>query len=100
MSIKEAVVWFNQHYDESRKTGDTKNNFYCGITWVLERRANEHNASFICHTKCDTFDTAQELEKQLHAQMVKDIATINKRSKEITTKKPKKTTTKTTKKGE
>ena len=23
---------------------------------------------FICHTKCDTFDTAQELEKQLHAQ--------------------------------
>lgn len=68
MSIKEAVVWFNQHYDESRKTGDTKNNFYCGITCDLERRANEHNASFICHIKCDTFDTAQELEKQLHAQ--------------------------------
>lgn len=66
MTIAEAVQRFNQVYLRNRKTGDSKYNFYCGITNDIERREGEHNANYLDTLKCQNADTAKDLEAALH----------------------------------
>lgn len=67
MTINQALEKFNAVYWNNRKVGDTKFNFYCGITNNLERRNTEHNISEVLYyVTADTFDRAKELEALLH----------------------------------
>lgn len=66
MTIAEAVQRFNQVYLRNRKTGDSKYNFYCGITNDIERREGEHNTSFLYYVINNDADSAKELEAALH----------------------------------
>lgn len=66
MTIEEAVQRFNQVYLRNRKTGDSKYNFYCGITNDIERREGEHSANYLDTLKCQNADTAKDLEAALH----------------------------------
>lgn len=66
MTIAEAVQRFNQVYLRNRKTGDSKYNFYCGITNDIERREGEHNANYLYYVECSTADMAKQLEAALN----------------------------------
>lgn len=48
------------------QSGDVKKNYYCGITNDLERRAKEHNATFIVNLQMNSFEEAKIVEKALH----------------------------------
>lgn len=39
-----------------------RGDFYCGITNNLERRAEQHNATFLGSVRCDSKETAIEVE--------------------------------------
>ena len=66
MSVEEAVQKFNQVYLNKRKPGDSKYNFYCGITNDIERREGEHNTSFLYYVSSNNANVATALEAALH----------------------------------
>ena len=66
MTISETVEWFNSIFDINKDATNERSKFYCGITDDVERRQEEHHvAKFLGVTRCDTFDTAKEVEKQM-----------------------------------
>lgn len=67
MTLQEAVDKFNDAYYKAKEFGDTKSDFYCGITNDLERRCAEHNIEDVLYSvEAKPFDTAKKLEKMLH----------------------------------
>lgn len=66
MSIEKAVQKFNQVYLNKHKPGDSKYNFYCGITNDIKRREGEHNTSFLYYVSSNNANAAKELEAALH----------------------------------
>ena len=65
LTINDALQAFIQAYLYRYSYGETRNNYYCGITDDLDRRSKEHNASFIKTMEADTFEGAKKLEKAL-----------------------------------
>lgn len=59
---------FELAYMSNFKYGETKRNYYCGITNDLERRAKEHNANFILTKEMKSFEEAKIVEEALHAK--------------------------------
>ena len=57
---------FELAYISNFKYGETKRNYYCGITNDLERRAKEHNANFILTKEMKSFEEAKIVEEALH----------------------------------
>lgn len=57
---------FELAYMNNFKYGETKRNYYCGITNDLERRAKEHNTTFITTAKVNSFEEAKIVEEALH----------------------------------
>ena len=67
MTLQEAVSEFNKVYHRVRHIGDTKKNFYCGITKDLDRRNSEHEIDTVLYSAtADSFATAKQLELMLH----------------------------------
>lgn len=66
MTIAEAVTQFDACYSKHRQIGDTKKDFYCGITNDIERREQEHHANFLYHVEANNSDVAKKLETKLH----------------------------------
>lgn len=66
MTIDEVVKTFVDVFNDNKKDGDEKSNFYCGITNDLERRKREHKLDdFLYTVKCKNFEAASALEKEL-----------------------------------
>lgn len=66
LTLNDALQAFIQAYLYSSSYGETKKDYYCGITDDLERRAGEHHATFIKTMTVNTFEDAKELEQALH----------------------------------
>jgi len=66
LTLQDALQAFVQAYLYSFSYGETRKNYYCGITDDLDRRAKEHNATFIKTMTADRFESAQKLEQALH----------------------------------
>ena len=65
LTLNDALQAFVQAYLNSFNYGETRKDYYCGVTNDLERRAKEHNTEFIKTMKADKFENAQELEQAL-----------------------------------
>ena len=67
MTIRETVEWFDRIFELNKAQGDTRYNFYCGITSDVDERRRQHNVNqFLGTTRCDTFETAKRLESEMH----------------------------------
>ncbi|MGI6124526.1 MAG: hypothetical protein ACOYIG_10155 [Acetivibrionales bacterium] len=68
LKVKCIVDLFKDNYSAKRKLGDTKQDYYCGITNNLEERAAWHKLPDKKYTytyKCDSFETSSQVEKDL-----------------------------------
>lgn len=54
------MVRFELAYMSNFKYGETKRNYYCGITNDLNRRSKEHNATFILTKEMKSFEDAKK----------------------------------------
>jgi len=69
MSIEEAVKLFNDTYRRNRQPGDTKFNFYCGITKDLIQRNRQHEVDkVLVSVTAESFEDAANLEKALQEE--------------------------------
>ena len=68
MNLAAILEIFECAYKNKFKSGETKKSYYCGITNDLERRAEEHNATFIVNLQMNSFEEAKIVEKALHAK--------------------------------
>lgn len=66
MDLAAILARFEYAYMHNFQYDETKKNYYCGITNDLERRAKEHNATFIMTTKVNNFEEAKIVEEALH----------------------------------
>lgn len=67
MTIEETIQWFNTQFEQERFWYERPANFYCGITNDLGARKQQHNVDdLIAYVKCDSFDTARQIENLLH----------------------------------
>lgn len=57
---------FENTYMNYFKIGETRKDYYCGITNDLNRRSKEHNATFILTKEMKSFEDAKKVEKLLH----------------------------------
>lgn len=68
LKVKCIVDLFKDNYSAKRSLGDTKKDYYCGITNNLEVRANWHklpNKEYVYTYECDSFETSSQVEKAL-----------------------------------
>lgn len=68
-SLEQLVQIFNELYQLHKQEGDTKQNFYCGITHDLHERNLGHkidDSEIICHIRVASFAQAREVETALH----------------------------------
>lgn len=68
LKVKIIVSSFKDKYTSARKNGETKSDFYCGITNNLDVRAAWHkipDKKYVHTYKCDSFDTSSQVEKAL-----------------------------------
>lgn len=69
MTLQETVAQFNKVYERNKLFGNTKQNFYCGITKDLGQRNSQHDVSRVLYSvTADSFDAAKELEVALHKE--------------------------------
>lgn len=66
MTLRQAVEEFNKVFDSKKDFIEEKDDFYCGITNDIERRAQEHNAEILYYVKAKSLEEAKELEQALH----------------------------------
>ena len=66
--IQNAVQIFQNCYMIHYKLGETKKNYYCGITNDVDERKELHNVEdFLVVIECDSFDTSSAIESALQA---------------------------------
>jgi len=69
MSMDEAIKLFNDTYGRYRQPGDTKFDFYCGITKDLKQRNRQHEVdNVLVSVTAGSFETAAKLEKALQEE--------------------------------
>ena len=62
MTIQETVAWFNSIYELNRKDGDSKRDFMCFLTFILEPGLKGVDmGKCLGITKCDSTSTAELL---------------------------------------
>lgn len=69
LTLKQVVYIFNYEYNQHKQEGDTKQDFYCGITHDLHERNLGHkidDSEIICHIRVASFAQAREVETALH----------------------------------
>lgn len=68
-SLEQLVQIFNELYQLHKQEGDTKQDFYCGITHDLHERNLGHkidDSEIICHLNLSSFEDAKYVESALH----------------------------------
>ena len=68
LKVKCIVSLFSENYTSKWKTGETKKDYYCGITNDLDERASWHRIpekQYVYTYKCDSFETSSQVEKAL-----------------------------------
>lgn len=69
MTLEQVVGYFNYKYEQHRLDGDSKNDFYCGITHDLKERNDGHeidDCEIVCHVRTSSFDDAKAVEAALN----------------------------------
>lgn len=69
LTIKQVVDIFNHEYVQHKQEGDSKHDFYCGITHDLHERNLGHkidDSEIICHLNLSSFEDAKYVEAALH----------------------------------
>ena len=71
MTLDQVVTIFNYEYEQHRLDGDSRNDFYCGITHDLKERNDGHkidDSEIICHIRTSSFDDAKAVEAALERE--------------------------------
>lgn len=66
LTLDDELQAFIHAYRCNFSSGETKMDYYCGITDDLTRREKEHNATFVKKISTDSFKSAKDLEQALH----------------------------------
>ncbi len=65
--VTTIVKLFDNAYLLNFRDGESKQDYYCGITKDLEQRRVQHKIEkFIKHLKCTSFEIACSVEEELH----------------------------------
>ncbi len=65
VNIETVLRLFDLIAKDNYGTGHNRDEFYCGITNNLEKREIQHNAKFLGCVRCNSKDTAIEVEAYL-----------------------------------
>jgi hypothetical protein len=69
MTLDDAVKQLKEFCKDGRGCRPKSyENFYCGVTNDLDRRAEEHNATFLGHLKAQSAKAALVLEARMHEE--------------------------------